>query len=382
MRPSSHTLHTVRAKNRKSRSRGAAKQPGTGDGKASEARGGEGREFDRIDWIRRQPAAPGAKKLLLAVGDDAAAWRPRAGHSVVLSVDTQVDGVHFRRDWMTLREIGRRAVAASVSDLAAMGATPTCVLLALVLEKGTTTSKFRQLFRGLEEGAAACGAAIAGGNLATGPLSITVTAVGECLPNQLLRRSGSRAGDEVWVTGSPGLAGLGCEALEKECLRQAGLRRKDASAIRRAVRGYKAPQARVAEARWIGRTWKPHAMVDISDGLVADLGHLVDSNSTQARIPLGAELEEEALATLPHLAPIAAFLNHSPADVLARASDDYELCFTAAAAAATTRRAAAFRGAFDVPLTRIGRVVETPGVRLLRAGRPVQKLTDGGWKHG
>ena len=330
------------------------------------------REFEWIEWIRK---AEGTRwrAAVVGIGDDAAAWTPTAGHSTVATVDTQVDGVHFRSEWLTPRNIGRRAVAASVSDLAAMGARPTCLLVSLIAGVDLSTRRFRALYRGLQEAAAACSCRIAGGNISGGgPLSLSITALGECRPDRLLRRDQARCGDSIWVTGSPGLSRLGLRLLE------AGRDKSDAIPRQlrsRALIAYKDPRPRLAEARAMATHWSVSAMVDISDGLFADLGHILQASSLRRRRPLGATLDPAALDKLPTLRNLASHFGESPEQALRKPSDDYELCFTTDTDP-TCRQLARFRARFGIAVTRIGSIVDSPGVSIRGA-----TVKGRGWEH-
>jgi thiamine-monophosphate kinase len=331
-------------------------------------------EFRWIDWIRRLERGNPGRSVAVGIGDDAAVWSPRRGNAVVLSVDCQVEGVHFKRSWLTPREIGRRAVMAALSDLAAMAARPAGVLLAVVLEEATGGRRFRELHRGMRDAAAEHGAAILGGNLSSGPFAVTVTVVGEGRPGDLARRSGARPGDELWVSGAPGLARLGLSCLERGT-------RKPRRAVEEAIRAYKRPRARVREALHVRRRWDVHAMIDVSDGLGADVGHVLEESSRALGTALGAELDETSLLGMPHLPRVSSLLAGAPIEALLAPSDDYEICFAAAPSRAGSRRVHAFRERFGVELTRIGRVVARPGLWLLRPGGRVVLLRPTGWSH-
>src|SRR6185436_17363861 len=139
------------------------------------------------DWIRRMEGAAARRhpaQVPVGIGDDAAVWTPAPGSSVVLTVDAQVDGVHFRRGWFSLANAGDRAVSASASDLAAMAARPVGILVALSAPPGFSTSEFRAVHRGILAGAHRYGLRLFGGNLSSGALAISVTAIGEGAPEE------------------------------------------------------------------------------------------------------------------------------------------------------------------------------------------------------
>ncbi len=295
---------------------------------------GAGAEFDAIRQLLAQwgPHSAGA-------GDDAAMLDVPAGEQLAASVDTSVENVHFRRAWLTPAEIGERAVTAALSDLAAMGARPLGVLIALALPE-----PWRDKLSGLAEGiglaVSAAGTKVVGGNLSAGTeLSITSTVLGHT--GAPLRRDRVRAGDTLYVTGRLGGPGAALQAL------LAG-RTPDPAHRERFVH----PAARLAEARWLADAGVV-AAIDVSDGLLADAGHLAAASGVGIDLDLGA---------IPLVEGVAA------RDALA-SGEEYELLLSAAGAL----DGRAFADRFGIPLTAIGRaVVEHPGiVEVLDGGRRV-----------
>ncbi|MBI4601184.1 MAG: thiamine-phosphate kinase [Planctomycetes bacterium] len=377
-----------------------------------------GRELQWIRWIRSLEARSGRhgerpRELLgtgsfpLGIGDDAAIWTPRPGSSVVLTVDAQVEGVHFRREWSTWREIGERAVAASLSDLAAMAARPVAVLASLVLEPGMPARSFREIQRGIHAAARRYGARVLGGNLSSGPVSLTITAIGEGKAEALVRRSGAAPGDEIWVTGTPGLARLGLLALERGLGRGLG-RGAGARDLREAMRAFLRPRARLAEALEIVRELRPTAMIDLSDGLAADLRHVLEESSRARGRSLGAVLEERAVHGLPRLVGLARRLGEEPLAAALRGGEDYELLFTTAPRASRVSRmirmsptsgtsgtsptprpgrggpesrALALARRLGLDITRVGRVERGKGICLEGPGGERRAVTETGWDH-
>lgn len=306
---------------------------------------GPGREFD---LIRRLTAGldAGGPGVILGPGDDAAilegGW--------IVTCDLSVEGVHFRRDWMHPESAGGRAVRAAVSDLAAMAADPVGVMVALAGSGDDhTNGTLEAMGRGARAAAAACGATLLGGDVtrSPGPLVVDVTALGRA--ERPLRRSGAHPGHEVWVTGRLGGAGaairLLAHGLVPEPLLQDALLR---------------PVPRLAEARWLAATGQVSALLDLSDGLAGDAGHLASASGVDVEIdadaiPVGPEVIEV-------LDPLEALR------VAASAGEDYELLFTAEPAFASRR--GDFRERFPhVELTRIG-VVHGPS-----RGGPVVTFT-------
>ena len=219
-------------------------------------------EFDLVAELRALFAeGPEGPAIRVGIGDDAAVIAGSA-RQLVVSVDAQVEHVHFERAWLTGEDIGYRAFTTALSDLAAMGAEPTAALSALIVPAAEAGELVRAITRGQAEAARAYGCPVVGGNLARGPsLSVTTTVLGR-VPRPLLR-SGARVGDGVFVAGALGLAAAGLRAF------QLG---RDGPELAEARAAWRRPTARLDE----GRTALPsaHAGIDLSDGLGQDLGHL------------------------------------------------------------------------------------------------------------
>lgn len=321
-------------------------------------------ELERLRWLSEWTERHGNRSanVPIGIGDDAAAWSPPPGDSVVLSVDVQVEGVHFRREWLSPYELGRRAIDVSASDLAAMAARPGGVLLALNVSQETPEADFRELFRGLAERAREHDLAILGGNLSRGPLSISVTVVGSAPAERLLRRDGAREGDAIYVTGQPGRAGLGRALLERAPPERS---RVEGALEAEAIRRFVAPQARLKEAPALREKFDPHAMIDLSDGLAADLSHVLTASAPGAGKPLGAILDRRALrAVLEGSGPgeeasdgfttLASRLGLDPLTAVLEGGEDYELLFTASPRELAPREE-------ELPVTQIGEIIAGAG---------------------
>ncbi|MDQ6887679.1 MAG: thiamine-phosphate kinase [Gemmatimonadota bacterium] len=262
------------------------------------------------------------------IGDDGALLTVPSGQRLVASTDVAIEEVHFRRDWLSAREIGWRATTAALSDLAAMGAAPLGVLIALVL---TAEWRDRPALRALADGIAdavrAAGTQIVGGDLSAGrALAITVTVLGSVrIP---LERRGARTGHAVYVTGRLGGPGLALEALSSHSVVPAAARQR-----------FIHPVARIAEGRWLAEHGASSA-IDISDGLLGDLSHIAHASGVR----IGIELE--SLPLIEGAEPLGA----------SRSGEEYELAVTAP----TDIAVAEFETLFDCPLTRIGTVHRGP----------------------
>ena len=315
--------------------------------------GGRG-EFELIRDFFTRPAHDDS--VVLGVGDDAALLCVPAGHELAVTTDTLVAGRHFPED-ATPFDIGWKSLAVNLSDLAAMGATARWVTLALTLP--VSDDAFLEGFaRGFFALADAERVSLVGGDTTRGPLAVTVTAMGTVPAGTALRRGGARAGDDLYVSGSVGDAGLGLRLV----LDQLG---DDMPAPARdfALQRLHRPEPRLALGE--GLRGVASACLDVSDGLAQDLGHLLAASGA------GAELWLEAL---PRSAALAG-IDPAFADILALTSgDDYELLFTAPPSQ---------RGSIALlspACTRIGVVTAAPGLRFLRGGVPVD-MPQAGFRH-
>lgn len=299
---------------------------------------GRGVEFDLIRQLRERWG-----RLAVGLGDDAAVLDIPRGDRLVATTDTAIDRVHFRRDWLTPQQIGYRAVTAAISDLAAMAARPIGILVAISFPKDFV-SELSALGEGIGLATEAAGTVIVGGNLAQADVvSITTTALGACFSP--LARSSARPGDFVYVTGRLGAPTAALRLLQ-------GGRKPEQAIMQR----FTTPSARVAEARWLAQRGAV-AAVDVSDGLLADAGHLAAASGCDL------DLEMERVPLFPGVEREDAF-----------GGEEYELLVTSRA----PLPAEEFGREFATPLTLIGRAVEGSGSAKLNHAIP---LAGAGWVH-
>lgn len=308
---------------------------------------GEFALIERIEQlVERSPGAPRSPAVALGIGDDAALLRLRAGEEIAVSTDASVEGVHFRWQADDPNSLGRRALAAALSDLAAMGARPLGCTLGLAAPPGLELRRLDAALRGLVGEAARRGCPLAGGNVARArETSFHVTVVGAVARGRALRRDAARAGDVLLVTGV-----LGRAALARARAEGRGRPNRDV------------PPDRIAAGRALSRMGQRVACIDLSDGLAADLPHLLHSG-------LGAEIDAAALPRARGFDPACADLELDAAALLAGGGEDYELLFALAAAVADPKRLAKRLG---VRVSAIGQVAARPGIR---------GLPRGGWRH-
>ena len=286
------------------------------------------------------------------MGDDAAVVRARP--VCVTSVDAMIDGVHFRlrEGWATAAEVGHRALAGALSDLAAMGAEPGEAYLVLGLPKGFGEQQALELVRGAKALAGESATTIVGGDVVAAPaLTVSVTAVGWAeSEDELVGRDGALAGDLVGVTGRLGGAGAALAVMDG--------RVKPAPDRQAALARARHPTPRLKEGRALARAGV-HAMIDLSDGLATDAGHIGRSSGARLRVEL------QALPLEAGVAQVCAELGLAPWQLAAGAGEDYELCFCAAPED-RARVEAAMSEVGSVGVTWIGQVLDgPPGVSLL-----------------
>lgn len=217
-------------------------------------------------------------RVLLGIGDDAAVWQPSRSQRSVVSTDALIEGVHFSRDWMSPDEIGWRAMAANLSDLAAMAARPRLGTVALGVPPQWSSEALLQCYGGMARCARAYGLAIAGGDLVRAPvLTISITVIGEVRATHVKTRAGARSGDVFAITGALGASRAGLDVLR-------GAVKLDERAAAAARTAHVTPEPRIAMGRWLGASRHVHAMMDCSDGLSTDLARMARASGVGARI--------------------------------------------------------------------------------------------------
>ena len=303
-------------------------------------------------------------RVLLGIGDDAAVWQPSRSARSVITTDALIEDVHFSRATMSMEEIGWRAMAANVSDVAAMGARPVLATIALGIPPLDAPS-VRDLYRGLVACAQTVGCAIAGGDLTRAPLvTLAITVVGEVRPSNLKTRSGARPGDVLAVTGPLGASRAGLELL------RATITLEEAYAAQ-ALAAHRTPVPRVAEGRWLGASRNVRAMMDCSDGLSTDLARMCAASGTGARVS-AVPLARSARAA-------AERLGEDPLAFALAGGEDFEL-LVAVAPRAYAHLAKRFAARFGRALEAIGTAEADAGLVLVKNGVE-EPLRRAGWDH-
>jgi thiamine-monophosphate kinase len=314
-------------------------------------------EFDIIRQYFTRPVT----KAALGVGDDAALISTTAEKELVISVDTLVSGHHFFAD-TDPRQLGYKALAVNLSDMAAMGANPRWVTLALTLPRNLIQQNeawLDEFAAGFFELADTYQIELIGGDTTRGPLNISVQIIGEVEKGKALLRSGARPGDDIWISGHLGDAAL---ALAHE-QQQINL---NPAELMQCLSALHAPIARIELGRRLINL--AHSVIDISDGLMADLEHIVESSNVSATI----YFNEIACSSI-----LRKFLPHPVAvSCLLAGGDDYELCFTASERKQKEIEELSLKLA--ISLTRIGRITQGKGLTVLNSdGTAITQETKG-----
>lgn len=308
-------------------------------------------EFEKIDWLKARyelDAVP--EGTVIGLGDDASVI-DLGGRPVVLTVDTQIEGIHFRRNLLAPEDLGWRALVAAVSDVFAMGAIPVAALSALTLPRDYGNDRFRSLVEGLALAADATGARIVGGNLSGADLlTLTTTAVGTPIGEALGRR-GATEGDTLYVTGTIGASALGFRILD------GGLELSEGA--ERFKSRWRRPPSRRGVVESIARV--ATACIDVSDGCLQDLGHLCTASK------VGAEVLASALPVEDGFAAACRELELDPLELALTGGEDYELLFTAPRSTEA-----------DAVATAIGTVTTGDDIHVIGAdGRPLDVVKTG-----
>ncbi|RJP22159.1 MAG: thiamine-phosphate kinase [Deltaproteobacteria bacterium] len=308
-------------------------------------------EFGLIDLVRRKY---GGKPFRgeIPIGDDAAVLRVPGGRAV-LSTDLLIEEVHFSLRYFRPEEVGWKALSANLSDLAAMGARPLSYLVAFAAPARTPVASIDAMFRGMARAAAPSGMRLLGGDTCRGErLTLSLTVVGCVERGRPVSRAGARPGDILYVTGEPGWSALGFRLL------RGGRPAAPRGWKRRAMRAHLAPEARWREGLIAGASGAAASMIDVSDGVLPDLRHLLERDG------LGAELTEATFPVSVSYRKASSSLGVDPLTAFLCGGEDYELLM----AVRPSRRGSFLRAAraFSAGATPIGTVTRRPGIRVRR----------------
>jgi thiamine-monophosphate kinase len=319
-------------------------------------------EDELIAAIRARLRDVAGSRVLLGIGDDAAAWQPSRSDRSVITTDALVEGVHFTRDTMSARDAGWRALASNLSDVAAMGARPVLATVALGFPPGTDPAWLLECYDGIAALAERARCPVAGGDLTRAPaITLAITVVGEVRPSNLKRRDGALPGDVVAVTGPLGASAAGLRVASDPEL-AADPRFADVLAA------FRTPQPQLQAGRRLGASRHVRAMMDVSDGLSTDLGRLCAASVAGAIV--------ETIPVHPGARRVAALTGDDPERWALDGGEDFAL-LVAVERRAFAHLAARLAAATGEPLLRIGTITAEPGVR--RADGTA--IPPAGWDH-
>jgi thiamine-monophosphate kinase len=303
-------------------------------------------EFSFIEWIRKRQKR--RKGVVLGIGDDCAIVDVSADKLCLITTDMLVDGTHFDLKKCTVRDVGRKAIACSISDVAAMGCQPTVAVISICFPEHTTEKFARELYKGIWDIADNYNIEIVGGDIISGhsPFCINVAMLGRDDGLKPVRRSGAKAGDMILVTGTLGGSILG-KHLRFE--------------------------PRLKEGIALNKNFLIHAMIDISDGLTADLNHILEESD------VGAILYEDRIPVSHAALELSKKSGHTPLYHALSDGEDYELLMTLSKAQA---KRVLMSGLFkDVKLSCIGEIVEGSGIQMKSPGGNIRHIKPRGYEH-
>lgn len=325
-------------------------------------------EFDLISkLVSNLPRK--AEGLLYGVGDDCAVLTGSGKRDWLISTDNFVENVHFRRDWSTWMQIGNKAVAAAVSDISAMGGKPRFLTVGMSIPEDVNSSMVEECYKGIRSAANHVNALVIGGDITRSAKSfyINITAIGEVEHGRAIYRSGARAGDAVYVTGTFGGPRMGLTMLQKNM----------GDADHRFIRRHLEPPSRFATGQWLASTGCVTAMIDVSDGLAADFGKIADASGVSFHIEGGRIPLMTGLIAEHQLAGV------DPLQVAISSGEEYELIFTVSGARVGPFQqiATAAERVLGHPLTCVGSVLEGNGCYFFDTNGSHIPVEDRGFSH-
>jgi thiamine-monophosphate kinase len=315
-----------------------------------------------------QRFGPPPEEVILGIGDDCAAIRGHGGDVLLWTVDTLVEGVHFDLDYTPLEKLGWKALAVNLSDIAAMGGEPRHALLSLGWPPRRDRAGALALADGLARAARQYGVAIIGGDTVASPggLALTLTLTGTVPASLMLKRSGARVGDLVWVTGVLGDSAAGLEVLKRGLTLDLTLRET-------LVEAHLAPRPQLAAGRLLAREGLATALIDVSDGIATDLAHLCLASA------VGARLRAESVPISGALRAAAALLGRDPLQYALSGGEDYQLLFTSPPELASALENAFVRAGLPAPRP-LGEIIAGQGVLMVTAAGE-QDISMQGYDH-
>ena len=326
-------------------------------------------EFGLIESIKK--SFPGrSSRALVGIGDDAAALRISPSSALLATTDMLLEGVHFDLSFTDFYSLGWKSAAVNASDIAAMGGVPRYFLTSLGIPTGISVEEIKEFYRGFGAFTRSRSASLAGGDTCRSRRGfvVGVTALGEIRKSEVLKRSGARHGDTVFVTGTLGDAAAGLEVLQKRG-KGHGSGKQKMNGFKKLVQKHLRPEPRVAEGRILARSGCVSAMIDVSDGLSSDLGHICKQSG------VGAEIYGESIPLSRDILKTEKTLKRSALVYALSGGEDYELLFTV-----PERKIKKYRS-LRISAKPVGIITKRAGIVLVDKRGIKRPLEPGGYEH-
>jgi len=325
-------------------------------------------EFDLIDTFFKTPSPGLPDEIIAGIGDDAAVIKPDGETPLLITNDLMIEDVHYRAAWLSPFNLAQKLVRINVSDIAAMGGEPAFGLLSIGLPSPLGKNWLQDFSRGLSSALNMFGVTLIGGDTSQspGPVITALTLMGRAVHGAFVLRHSPSPGDTVYVTGTLGDAAAGLAILESWGTPSPSQRNTDETFL---VTRHISPTPRIAAAGEIAVRQLASSMIDISDGLIADLGHLLEKTD------LGAEISLESIPVSPAFKNKGAVCNISPESLILEGGEDYELLFTSRIQPEKMTKEIS-----GVPITPIGSITANKGLRIFKNGT-LFPVGTGGFKH-
>lgn len=307
--------------------------------------------------------------IVQGIGDDCAVINFGNGRFLLATCDVLLEGVHFNLRYTDSNHLGKKALAVNLSDIAAMGGAPRFYLASLGLPPHLRLSWVDNLYKGMETTAKENGVSLIGGNISSSrTIFIDLTVLGEITPQEIVYRHGARTGDAIFVTGTLGDSALGLMALRSR------KKIKNTSALRRLTEKHLSPSPRIREGRFIAANRIATAMIDISDGLIADLRHILKNSNR------GAEIWVDAIPFSSEVIRYSPLYRMNPTDLALAGGEDYELLFTVPRK--KLKQLQRLSQEFSLSVTMIGKITGERGkIRLRKSGGELYRIQKEGFRH-
>jgi thiamine-monophosphate kinase len=346
---------------------------------------GEFRFIERITEI----VSKSDNQVLKGIGDDCAVVRIDDETAQVVTTDALVEGIHFLREHIDGEQLGHKSLAVSLSDVAAMGARPTVAVVTIAAPSHTSVTYLESVYQGMQKLADRTGVTIVGGDTtrSTSELVISVTVLGAAPVDHIRYRSDARSGDALMLAGVIGESGAGLHLLQHDTALPDDV-------VAALVRRHLEPEPLLGEGVWLAKSGRVGAMMDVSDGIASDVGHICSQSSEKHGAPIGVRIQSTNLPISESLAHFVGAINNPSSmgtepgvgsvpgigcnilDYLLRAGEDYALLFTTAAADAEPLMAE-FRAVFDTPIAHVGEITSSDSRVLIDDAGNAQDLGGG-----